>query len=133
MYITNISLKKNSIQYPQQEYAGFDFINNNDWCRLYMQYTELAGKTYDTDGGGYSLTYDEFGQLYPIFCFDLTKQDPQIWASSTDATIEVRFQRSSTALPAPFNGYSFRFTAAIIETERYIELEGVSNRLRLIY
>jgi len=45
--------------------------------------------------------------------------------------MELRYQRSTTALLAPFATSNHRFVA-VIEYEKQIQLEGVSNRLRVI-
>jgi len=128
MNITNIQIRINSLQFPKEEFIA-DFLVNDNWSRLYMQYLELTGKIYDSDGGGASISYDDFRNIYPLFCFDLSKQDPQIWANVTQAEIEVRYIRSAE-LPAP-NNVPFKIYA-IIEFERQMELQGVDNRLRII-
>ena len=74
------------------------------------------------EGGGPSICYDEFDSLYPIFCFDLTKQDAQIWANVTAAEMELKYKRSGE-LAAP-NNVNFRIYA-IIEFEKKIEISAV--------
>jgi len=128
MNITNINLRVNSLQFPQQEYEA-DFTVNNSWVRLYCAYLQCAGKYFDMEGGGVPISYDDFGTLYPIFCFDLSKQDPQIWANITTAELELRFRRSGE-LPAPNNvNYTIY---AVIEFEKKIEISGADNRMRVI-
>ena len=94
-----------------------------------MQYLQVSGKTFDTEGGGFSICYGEFKTLYPIFCFDLSKQDPQIWANVTQAELELRYTRSGQ-LDAP-NNVAYRIYA-IIEFEKSIQLSGADNRLRVV-
>lgn len=128
MNITNINLRINSMQFPKEEFRC-DFTLNDDWVRVYMQYLQVSGKTFDTEGGGFSICYDEFSTLYPIFCFDLSKQDPQIWANVTQAELELRYRRSAE-YAAPDNT-NFRIYA-IIEFEKSIQLNGADNRLRVV-
>lgn len=128
MNITNINLRINSMQFPKEEFTS-DFVTNDDWIRLYLQYLQLSGKTFDTEGGGFSLCYNEFANLYPIFCFDLSKQDPQIWANVTQAELELRYRRAAQ-YTAPDN-VNFRIYA-IIEFEKSIQINGADNRMRVI-
>jgi len=126
MGITNINLRINSLQFPKDEFLA-DFVTNDDYVRLYMQYIELTGKAFDEYGGGYSVSYADFKTLYPIFCFDLTKQDPQIWANVTQAELELKYTRAAPQNdPTPFTIY------AMVEFEKTIELQGADNRLRVI-
>jgi len=120
MNITNINLRINSLQFPKDEFVA-DFVTNDDFGRLFLQYLQVSGKSFDMEGGGSIICYDTFSQLYPIFCFDLSKQDPQIWANVTAAEMELKFLRSAE-LAAP-NNVNFRIYA-IIEFERKIDISG---------
>jgi len=132
MNITNINLRINSLQFPKDEFRA-DFVTNDDWGRLYMEYLKMTGKMFDVDGGGYPICYDDFKMTYPIFCFDLTKQDPQIWANVTQAELQLFYTRAtfSPATADPYNGMNFKIYA-VIEFEKFIELQGADNRLRVI-
>ena len=127
MNITNIHIRLNNTQYPKTEYLA-DFITNNEYNRLYQQYSEFSGFN-DAEGGGVNVNYDDFKNLYPIFCFDLSKQEPEIWKNRTEVEMELRFIR--TAELAPPNNVTFRFHA-IIECEKKLEIKGMENRMSLI-
>lgn len=127
MGITNIQLRINSLQFPREEFVC-DFVNpaTYDWQRVYLQYLMMTNKTFDVEGGGFAVCYDDFQDKFPIFCFDLTHQDPQIWANVTSADIELRFIRNAAANNGNFEAL------AIVEMEKKISLIGSNNRLSVI-
>lgn len=123
--ITRGQIRLASRQFPKEEYTC-NFVQGaaEDVARLYAMYLQMHGKLHDTSSSA-MITIDEFRDLYPIFCFDVSAQDPQIWSNVTTIDIESRFQLGAAA---PGAYYQF----ALIEYERHITLKGAGQRMAVL-
>ncbi len=126
MNVSNSYVLLNSVRYPNFEYESN--FNEENYMRLYLAYLQASGKQFDMNTGALQC-YSEFKNS-PIFCFLLDHQDPTIWAGlSNQVELEFHYRRSAE-LAAPEN-VNYRIYC-ILESERYITLQGVDNRMRLI-
>lgn len=89
--ITSCHIEINGRAYPQQE-IECDFANQ-DLSRIYNQYLDCCDKFADYDGG-VALDIVTFGTIIPIYCFNLTKLDDEVF---NHPTCILRFVTSTSA------------------------------------
>jgi len=143
--------------YPREAFTipagGWD---NQQFARVYQQYLECSGH-YDTDTGS-CLTIDDFGQLHPMFCFDLRDHEEGLFDISR--TIDIRFEctvnapnadtsvdRDGTATPLVANGLpnisgktlypvaavgSYKFYA-VVWSPRKMQLSAANGRMSMVF
>lgn len=89
--ITSCHIEINGRAYPQQE-IECDFANQ-DLTRIYNQYLDCCDKFADYDGG-VALDIVTFGNVIPLYCFNLTKLDDEVF---NHPTCILRFVTSASA------------------------------------
>lgn len=65
-----------NVHYPKEEYQ-LDFTNSAETQNIscaYMEFLRAGGKAF-TSHSGPSISLEEYRDLYPVLCFDLSKQD----------------------------------------------------------
>jgi hypothetical protein len=111
--ITSLRLQLNQMYIPQ-DYMRFNFSDNKisepykayiDCCRVF--------------GNDPQITYLEFKNLYPIFCYNSSSQPEQLKTNSIDLTLHI--EKSS--------GLSLTAYALVFEDTHFTLLEGRLNRL----
>lgn len=121
---TNIQCRLNGRQYPLYEYKigdNFTFYN-----RLYHAFLSAGHKNIDSMDGSL-IDFNTFKSLYPIFYFDLTAQEEDLWTAVKYAELEIRWSNQVAGLGLP-NGYH---VWVIYESERVIKFKGVAGSLAI--
>jgi hypothetical protein len=123
---TAIQVRLNGKIFPMYEYK-FDTTNlNQGWARAFMMFMNAGYKTRHYDDGSL-LTMQQYMDTYPIFYFDLTYQDEDLYKAVKQAELEVRW--SNQAGTFALNGYNLWI---VYESERLIRFKGVSGSLALV-
>lgn len=73
---------------------------------------------------GSLITYELFASLYPIFFFDLTAQEEDLYKANKYAELEVRFSNQAG------NGTQYHMHV-VYESERVIKFRAVSGSMAL--
>lgn len=89
-------------------------------------YNALMNSAYKMRGAdeGSLITPDQWKSLYPIYYFDLTHQDEDLYKATKTAELEVRWD-----LASPGTGY---FVNVFYESERLVKFKGVSGSLAIV-
>ena len=126
LFITNIQVRLNGRIFPMYEYK-FN-VNNNLWTGYHRAYTALMNSGYKMHdySDGSLLDVETFASLYPIFYFDLTAQEEDLFKANKYAELEVRWSNQAN-LQAP-NGYHMY---VVYECERVIKFKGISGTMAL--
>lgn len=125
--VARAHIRVGSQQYPKDEYQSTFTTKalsaNEDLGRLYSMYLSVCGFEKDSDKGA-PLSYEEFRDLYPMWVFDLSAQDEQIWVNITSLDIEFRWQLNAAAA-GQFIVWTF------VEYQREITLSGINSRMAI--
>ena len=119
--MTAIHVRLNGALYPMYEYK-FSNHANGEWQnynRAYKAFLDADYKNNDSSDGSL-VTYEMFGQLYPIFYFDLTNQPEDLYKAHKQAELEVRYTVGQTVT---------HYMYMLVESERQIILQGISGSL----
>ena len=81
-----------------------DFSNfNEDYSNPYQRFLQLGYKHKNVDSGTID-GYNDFKTVYPLFCFDVSKHELNIYRSGSTANIEIKLLLDQ--VPAnPYNIY----------------------------
>ena len=71
--------------------------NPQDWGRAYDQFLALTQAIYPSMGS--AISYDDFGKLFPLFCFDLRKKENDMWDPQNTPRVAIHWQREQDATP----------------------------------
>jgi len=96
----------------------------NDYQRVYHSFLEAGLKYSDVDSGS-QVSYTEYKSLYPIFHFDVSKREQNIFETTGICDIELRVQLRNN----PANPY---YIYCLIVGERYATLQAISGRMNII-
>lgn len=127
--LRRISCRINSIQYPEREFECNFTQENKNYARSYMSFLDAVNKYQDTDTGC-QISAEDWANLYPIHHFDVSKHTDRLKNSSAD--IEIRFnlggnfRNIANTADQPFYVY------AVVLSDRYLQLEGLSGRMNII-
>ena len=127
--LRRISCRINSVQYPEREFECNFTPQNRNYSRLYMHFLEAVNKYQDTETGC-QISAEDWANLYPIIHFDVSKHSDRLKNSSAD--IEIRFnlggnfRNIGNTADQPFYVY------AVVLSDRYLQLEGLSGRMNII-
>jgi hypothetical protein len=118
----SIQVRLNNKIFPAFEYK---FESNTDIgvARAYNALMNAAYKMHGSDEGSL-ITPNQWKNLYPIYYFDLTHQDEDLYKATKTAELEVRWE-----LETPGTGY---FVHVVYESERLIKFKGVSGSLAVV-
>ena len=118
---TAIQVRLNGKIFPLYEYKfGDNFTNYN---RAYTAFMNSGYKMADHSDGSL-ITYEMFKALYPIFYFDLTAQEEDLYKANKYAEIEIRFSNGAP----PTANYHMH---VIYESERVIKFRGIGGSMAL--
>ena len=128
LFTTNIQVRLNGRIFPMYEYKFNYDGNNNIWTGYHRAYTALMNSGYKMHdySDGSLLDVETFAKLYPIFYFDLTAQEEDLFKANKYAELEVRWSNFADVV-AP-NGYHMY---VVYECERIIKFKGVSGTMAL--
>ena len=113
-----MSLRVNGKQHPAEAFTcDFATAGAEDHSRVYMALMAYMNKAFNYDTGGI-INYASFGSLYPIFTFDLTSLDENVFASPIE--LQLRATVGDVA-----NAYHF---LAVVVSEKSVVLKVDSGR-----
>jgi hypothetical protein len=92
-----------------------------DYMRAYLMLLESQNKML-IDDTGMLISYEEFGKIYNMFVFDLTKMERRVYESISASEIEIRW-----TLDANADGAYYCFT--VIESDKRATLQGSNNKM----
>ena len=127
--LRRISCRINSIQYPEREFECNFTPQNRNYSRLYMSFLEAVNKYQDADTGC-QLSAEDWASLYPIHHFDVSKHNERLKNSSAD--IEIRFSLGGNFRNIANNADQAFYVYAVVLSDRYLQLEGLSGRMNII-
>ena len=94
-----------------------------------MSFLEAVNKYQDSDTGC-RLSTEDWANLYPIHHFDVSKHNDRLKNSSAD--IEIRFNLGSNFRNLAGNADQPFYVYAVVFSDRYFKLEGLSDRINII-
>lgn len=115
-----IQVRLNGRIFPLYEYK-FD-ANFTNYTRAYTAFISANGRV-DYDDSSL-ITYEMYKELYPIFYFDLTNQEEDLYKANKMAELEVRWSNEAGGM-GQYRMY------VIHESERVIQFRGVNGSLAL--
>ncbi len=104
-------------KFPEEEYESSFVSATEDYSRLYMEYLKAGLNQHDLDSGAV-VNYQQFKDLYPIFVFDLTSQDAELFRNVTKMEIEVEFKLTATGNYVMW---------AIVMQEKEVDITGTND------
>jgi hypothetical protein len=114
--LTNAYVQLNNERYPDHN-LQINFENNN-YALAYDMVTDFISHE------NCSIGYREFRNLYPIFVFDISKQNERMKESSIDIKIKAEFNSN---IPDDTHAY------ALILSDRIIHLQSDGDKMNLKY
>ena len=81
--------------------------------------------TYQDTDTGCQLSAEDWASLYPIHHFDISKHSERLKSSSAD--IEIRFHLGGNFRNIVNNADSPFYVYAVVLSDRYLQLEGMSG------
>ena len=124
---STIQVRLNGKIFPLYEYKFVHDIANNNYFTCYNRaYTAFlnAGYKMADHSDGSLITHEMYKSLYPIFYFDLTAQEEDLYKANKYAELEIRFSNS-----APF-GLNY-YMHVVYESERVIKFRGIGGSMAL--
>lgn len=120
--VTEMSLRVNGKQHPAEAYScDFTTAGAEDHSRVYMALMNYMNKAYNLDTGGI-VNYASFATVYPIFTFDLTALDENVFMNP----IELQLRATVGDVT---NGYHFH---AVVVSEKSVVLKVDSGRAVIV-
>ena len=95
--VTNMHVTMNNVRYPAQDVnSNFAQYKHALW---YQMMTEFISKFYDLDEliAGNSITPNAFNELFPLFVFDLSRQNERLNQAIVDITVKMKFSGAPEA------------------------------------
>lgn len=110
-----------TVQYPEREYSSAFTTNESDFGRVYAEYLRAGLKDHDiTDGP--AVSYQEFKNLFTIYCIDMSDQmEYQVVPDA--ALIDVYWKSASTD---PYYAWF------VVESERKLEISTGDGLMKFI-
>jgi hypothetical protein len=116
--VTEMSLRVNEKQHPAEAFAcDFTTPGAEDHSRVYMALMAYMNKAYNYDTGSI-VNYSSFASLYPIFTFDLSALDNNVFLNP----IELQLRATVGDV---VNAYHFH---AVVVSEKSVVLKVDSNK-----
>jgi hypothetical protein len=120
--VTEMSLRVNGKQHPAEAFTcDFATAGAEDHSRVYMSLMAYMNKAFNYDTGSI-VNYSSFASLYPIFTFDLTSLDENVFASPIELQLRATVGDLAT-------GYHF---LAVVVSEKSVVLKVDSNRTVIV-
>ena len=122
--IRNIYAMLNSNRYPTLDY-NLSFPAQQIG-RAYGDVAEFRSKFFNINEliSNPCINAYDYGSLYPLFLFDVSKQSERLKYSTTDIQIKIEF---NTPVPAGTEGY------AVIISDRLINFQSDGNKMSVVY
>ena len=120
--VTEMSLRVNGRQHPAEAFTcDFATPGAEDHSRVYMALMAYMNKAYNYDTGSI-VNYSSFASLYPIFTFDLTALDENVFLNP----IELQLRATVGDLTVPYHFH------AVVVSEKSVLMRVDSNRAIVI-
>ena len=94
-----------------------------------MSFLDAVNK-YQDKNTGCQLSAKDWASLYPIHHFDVSKHNDRLKNSSAD--IEIRFQLGGNFRNIANTADHAFYIYAVVLSDRYLQLEGMSGRMNII-
>lgn len=120
--VSDIEIRLNGRKYPLYSLKFPDPTTYSGFNRAYMMLMNAAYKLKDHDEGSL-LTLENYYTNYPIYYFDLTAQEDQLFSSVKYSELEVRWSNST------INNYCVYI---VYESERKIKMQALNGSLSMI-
>lgn len=121
MDLTDLYVKINGNKYPEYDYElSYDY-STMDYERAYSDYLKACGIQMSMDCTP-AVSYEEFRDLYPLYCIDITPRDGKLYGASGSYDISVHWKFAS----APGVDY---YVTTIWEEENYARFKFTDNIL----
>ena len=122
--VTNIYVMLNSTRYPTTDY-NISF-GEQRFSRVYGDVAEFRSKFYNMDEliSSPNITPSDYGDLYPLFLFDVSKQSEKLKYSTTDIQVKVFF---GDGVPNNTQVY------AVIISDRLINFQSDGNKFSVVF
>jgi len=129
--LRRISCRISSVQYPKREYEVNFIQENKNYSKLYryMSFLDAVNKYQDIDTSC-QISAEDWANLYPIRQFDVSKHNDRLKNSSAD--IEVRFNLGGNFRNISNNADRPFYVYAVVLSDRYLQLAGLSDRMNVI-
>ena len=127
--LRRISCRINSVQYSEREFECNFTPQNRNYSRLYTSFLNAVNK-YDDTNTGCLISAEDWASLYPIIHFDVSKHADRLKNSSAD--IEIRFKLGENFRNITNNADQPFYVYAVVLSDRYLQLEGLSGRMNII-
>src|SRR5215475_4274520 len=118
MNLERIYINVNNMQYPTRPYECNFTAANLDYMRLYTAFLG-AGLKNDIDEGT-CVSYKDFGSVYTIIYFNLTKKEDEIQLATTELEINWKLRTQ------PKENY---YLYAVIETENILHISILEKKI----
>ena len=114
----------NSIRYPTTDY-NISFLAQK-FSRVYGDAAEFRSKFFNMDElvSNPNITPSDFKTLYPLFLFDVSKQNEKLKYSTTDIQIKMHFSAN-----VPLNTQAY----VVIISDILINFQSDGNKFSLVY
>jgi hypothetical protein len=120
--VREMSLRVNGKQYPSESFScDFTTAGAEDHSRVYMSLMSYMNKAWNFSDGGI-VNYASFASLYPIFTFDLTALDENVYSNP----IELQLRATVGDVAQNIHFY------AVVVSEKSVVLQADSNRAVVI-
>ena len=120
--LDEIYVRLNSVKFPEYPYEidfGVTDALEEDYGRVYNAYLKACRADHSEDCVP-AVSYREFKELYPIFCFDMTAQTESIFKNNSNIQIKVHY-RLKTKPAADYR------IMAVFEEEVRTDIEFISG------
>ena len=119
---TNITeVRVNGYKYPQEDFKCVFSDDNEDYSNAYQRFLQLGYKHKNADSRT-NLSYNDFKTVYPLFCFDVSEHEPNIYRRGSTADVEIKLLLDQV----PANPYNI---FCVIFSERKAIMEVIDSQL----
>ena len=122
--VQNISIMMNSDRYPLNDFTA-DF-GTGKYTNLYWEFMNFRQAYYGIDSRVSSTSVDPltYKELYPIFCFDLTRQSERLKSGVTDISLSCTFTEGVAAATV---------CHAVVISDRRIKFQSNGSKMTVLW
>ena len=122
--VSNISIMLNNDRYPLNDFTA-DFVNGR-YSNLYWEFMNFRKAYYGIDPRVSSTSVDPltYKNLYPIFCFDVSRQSERLKTGVTDISLSCTFNEGVVASTVAH---------AVIISDRRIKFQSNGSKMTVLW
>ena len=122
--VSNISIMLNNDRYPLNDFTA-DFVNGR-YSNLYWEFMNFRKAYYGIDPRVSSTSVDPltYKNLYPIFCFDVSRQSERLKTGVTDISLSCTFNEGVAASTVAH---------AVIISDRRIKFQSNGSKMTVLW